>query len=79
MNRFKTIRHYLAMAAIVIFTGLSISSCASSNKASTAKKRQGFMLMDKSEYSMNKGRFKPVKRSKAIKKRKKNSHKKDYR
>ncbi len=69
------IRHGLAVAAIVIFTGLPLSSCATSGHAS---QRQGFMLMQKSEYSMNKGHFKETKRPKAIRKKKRNAHKKSY-
>ncbi len=73
----KQLRHIcrLVLVAIVIFIGLSLSSCATSGNASSAKKRQGYMLMSKSEYSMNKGRYKETKKPKAIRKRKKNAHK----
>jgi hypothetical protein len=70
MKRKKT-NPWLLIAGIVIFIGLLHPSCATQNRAKYANQRQGYMLMHKSEYSMNKGHFKDTKKPKAKKKKKK--------
>jgi hypothetical protein len=66
----------IAEAIILILIAACFSSCGTSKKTYAAQ-RQGFMLMDKSEYTVNKGRKVPTKNYKAIKK--KSNRKKAYR
>ncbi len=52
-------------AVLVIATSLSFSSCATGNNALVAGQRQGYMLGNKSELPMNRGKFKQTRRPRA--------------
>jgi len=61
----------IAIATIFVFLSLSISSCATTRHAKRADQRRGLMLMDKSEYAPNKGKWKARKKPYNMRKYKK--------
>lgn len=77
MKRFKT-SHIIGII-LITFALITVSSCASTNVSRVENKKRGLMLMDKSEYTMNKGRWKGTKDYKVKKKHRKNKHHKVYR
>ena len=76
MKRISKIYWFAGVFVLTILFSLSLPSCGTTKKSKIADQRKGFMLMNKSEYSMNKGRYKETKRPKAIRKRKKMNKKK---
>lgn len=67
MKRLKTYLPKFSSLIIIIIV-LSISSCATSRKSKLETQRQGFLLLNKSEFSMNKGKFKDTKTPRELKK-----------
>lgn len=77
MRRLKT-SHILGIV-IVVFLALSFSSCATQKVSKAENRRRGLMLMDKSQYTMNKGKWKGSKDYKVKRKHRKKKYRKVYR
>ena len=78
MKILKTVRVLTGVIIAFVFI-ICLSSCGTTKNARSASQRQGLMLMDKSEYTVNKGRFTSTKNYKAIKRKPRKSYNGAYR
>ena len=75
MIRIRILAGMIGLFVLII----GFSSCGTTQNAKLSNQRRGLMLMDKSEYTVNKGRPVPSKNYKAIKRKYRRGHSRAYR